>query len=852
MTESQDHSFAELLQQFRRAAGLTQAELAERAHLSVRAISDLERGKNRPYQRTMAMLADGLGLTARERKQFAAARHAPLTSDDPPSAPPPSTLPLPLTRLIGRDAEIAAIMRLIASDHARLVTLTGIAGIGKTRLALAVAAQISAQFADGVYFVPLATVHDPNLIARSIARTLNLQETGEQSSADQLTAFFAGKSALLVLDNFEHLLDGVVQVVDLLAACRQLVLLVTSRAALRVRGEQRFVVPPLDCTPATAPPGAQQGAAEALFIERAREVQALLPLTPVNITSITAICRRLEGIPLAIELAAMRVATFPPPDLLRHLDHRLALLVEGPRDLPQRQQTMRGAIAWSYDLLSPREQATFRRLAVFEGGWTIAAARAVCGESEDQSELPLTLTVLVDTSFVQQEPDADASEARFSMLEILCEFGRERLEQHGELDGVLRRHAEFLFALVQATDQELRGPGQARWLAMLDREQGNLRSVLRWTKVHDARLGLCIAASVWRYWYFRGLLSEGRSWLETFLQRTQGQEGLQRYQARANFGASSLAINQGSFRQAEAFAEASFLLSRAAGDTEGMCSALNAQAHLALVQDHYRQAEQYYRQALALSRSLDDTGFLGMTLSNLAMVVTQQGDYHDALHLLEESLNYARTRGYHLGVASSLVNLSDLYYQQEKYTQAMGFAEEALQYAREVANPQLIAVALDHLGKAAARQGEYDQALVALEESLQINQEVHNRAGIADVLKHLGDVFCGQRNWPQAEAYYMASCETSQQDGTPAESVDCLISWANLLLEQGRTEQAAQYVSKAALLCADLDLPPHAFLAVRLEQAKHAIHAILGDETFQVAWGRGKTLSLQEICQSGE
>ncbi|HKD75281.1 MAG TPA: hypothetical protein VKB76_07285, partial [Ktedonobacterales bacterium] len=348
-----------------------------------------------------------------------------------------------------------------------------------------------------------------------VAQVLNIREAGEQAFVDQIIAFLCDKRSLLILDNFEHLLDGVSLLVDLLSACPHLALLVTSRTALRIRGEQRFIVPPLDTAPASS---AQHNAAEDLFIERAREVQALLPMTPANTASITAICRRLEGIPLAIELAAMRVTTFSPPELLHHLNHRLSLLMDGARDLPQRQQTMRDAIAWSYDLLSPREQSIFRHLAIFVGGWTFAAARALRGETDDQSHLLIAISSLVDTNLIQQEQGEIAAETRFTMLEILREYGLEQLAHHGELEDAQRRHAEYLLALAEQAEPALKGPDQATWLARLEREHGNLRAALQWAKEHDARLGLCLAVAIWRFWVMRGHFSEGRSWLEAFAQ----------------------------------------------------------------------------------------------------------------------------------------------------------------------------------------------------------------------------------------------------------------------------------------------------------------------------------------------
>ena len=603
MATERRESFPDLLRRFRGAAGLTQQALADRAQVGRRTIVNLESSINQPHDTTLALLADALQLSAPDRALFASAARD-LVVRPLPSVPrlSVSPLPQPLTRLVGREHEEQTMQRLILQEHARLVTLTGPAGIGKTRLAISIAGRLSSSFPDGVCFVPLAQVQDWKLIPASIARALHLQEEKSQSLWDVITDVLVDKTALIILDNVEHLLEGAAFVADLLATCPGLVTLVTSRAALRLRGEQRFPVPPL----AYASDVGEKSTAEELFIERAREVQPLLPLTSENAASIAAICRRLEGIPLAIELAAMRAAMFSLADLLRHLEHQLPLLVAGARDLPQRQQTMRGAIAWSYDLLSPSEQSVFRRLAVFAGGWTLSAAQTVSRDDTTANEMLSSLSSLVEANLIQHVQEEDGEESRFGMLEVLREYGREQLASHGELERAQRRHAEWVLSLAQESEGALGGPEQGYWLRRLDQELGNVRGALQWTQAHDPERGLLITEALWRYWYRHRHLKEGRVWLEAFMASLHGQESKRQAWASASISAGMLAAEQGDLAPARQHIESGYQIAQELGDMPLLLTAVGSLGNLTALQHHYGEAEHYHRQALTVSRSLGD------------------------------------------------------------------------------------------------------------------------------------------------------------------------------------------------------------------------------------------------------
>ena len=508
-------SFARLLRSQRLVAGLTQEELAERARLSARAISDLERGvKVLPHRHTVELLAGALEIPVEDLERAIERRRRPLVQGDR------RALPIPPTSFVGREVEVRGVTNLLRQAGTRLVTVTGPPGIGKTRLTLATARMITHEFADGAIFVPLATIRNAALVPKALAQTLGIYPADPGSVDQQLIDHLRAKQILLVIDNFEHVLDAGTTLAQIVAPCPNVKLLVSSRAVLNIQGEHRFDLGPLDLPePGQIPTidDLPKFSALQLFSERARLVNPNFHFGTDNVTAIVEICRRLNGLPLAIELASARVNVLSPQDLLTRLERQLHLLTGGPRDLPERHRTMRRAISWSYELLSEPEKRLFRRLAYFSGGFSLEAAEAIANGGEDESDRVLDeLTMLVDKSLVRPVP-GHVGGTRFTMLEVIREFGIEQLLEHDELEMTADLHRAYFVTLVERNYPEHSGYLQTQWFRRLEPEQGNLRlAARRIAKSGNGAETSRVDPGLWRFWE-RSHTQEGREWLDAVL-----------------------------------------------------------------------------------------------------------------------------------------------------------------------------------------------------------------------------------------------------------------------------------------------------------------------------------------------
>lgn len=625
---------------------------------------------------------------------------------------PRHNLPAQPAELIGRHQDVATLTEQITRPDVRLVTLVGPPGIGKTRLALAVATGLIDRFADGVFFVDLAPVDNPGQVAPTIAHALGLRDSVQLPPMQRLVGYLRERQILLVLDNFEQVIAASPEISALLAGTLSPRLLVTSREVLRVRWEHSFVVSPLDIP--VVKPLPDLGAlgsnpSVALFIQRARAVRPEFTLTPANAAAVSEICRQLEGVPLAIELAAARTRVFEPDGLVARLRQRLDVLGSGGRDLPSRQRTLREAIAWSDSLLSSDERGLFRRLSAFVGGWDLEAAEVVCGDEAAGTPVVELLTSLVDKSLVRRE-GRTGSGARFAMLEVIREYAHGQLVASGELSSVRQRHIAHYLSLAETAEPELWGPNQIAWLDRLETEHDNLRAALRGSlEFGDIETALRLAGALWKFWWVHGHLLEGQRWLDEALARSQGQDSAAR--AKALSGSGNFTRFRGDLARSVTLHEESLAVQRKIGNQRGIGTSLQNLGMAWRGQKQYERAQALLEEGLAQYREINETHGVALALNNLGLVARDLGNLDRAAALHQESLALRRALGDKLSIAHSINDLGVVVGDRGDVERAAALHRESLAIFRDLMDTLEIAVCLERLAWMASAQKQADLAV---------------------------------------------------------------------------------------------------------------------------------------------
>jgi len=729
-------TFGDLLKYLRRRVGHTQRELSIAVGYSDTQISRMEQNRRPPDAATLAArfipalhLDDEPEWAARLLALAVEARHddSP-TPDATNSSPPPHNLPLQLTSFIGRSKELADVERLLSAS--RLVTLTGPGGCGKTRLAIQVGMALVREYSDGAWLVELAPLADPALVPQTVGVALSIREEGGRPILAMLTDSLRTKNLLLVLDNCEHLVAACAQLVEtLLRLCPTLHILATSREALGVAGETTYLVPPLTLPAVNRPLDLEtliQSEAGRLFVERAARASPGFAMTDQDATAVAQVCHRLDGLPLAIELAAVRVKMLTVEQIVERLEDRFHLLTGGSRTALPRHQALSALIEWSYDLLSEAERALLRRLSVFAGGWALEAAEAVCGDGGaggtlQASDVLELLTQLVNKSLVVVEREAGRA-ARYRMLETIREYALEQLAASGGAETVRRKHAESFLALAQEAEPQLASAARGVWLERLKVEHDNLRAALRWAKENgEALIGLQLAGALHWFWWFQGYLSEGRGWAEGALAQT---------------GALGVGL-----------------------PTAARAKALWSAGDLTWLQGDYAAARILLEESLAIAQALGPSGKqnLAYALLVLGLVVRDQGDPVAARPLLEEGVATCREIGDRWALALSLVSLGRTVTLSGDPAAARSILEEGRTIFREIGDKWGLAVSLNNLGLAAFREGDYGRATTLYQEGVALFWQVEERIFTIRCVEELAWVTCRQGNYGRAARLFGAA-----------------------------------------------------------------------------------------------
>jgi predicted ATPase/transcriptional regulator with XRE-family HTH domain len=812
-------SFGHWLQQRRKALGLRQSELAERVGVAVSTLKKLETEKRRPSRQLIDLLATQLQLTADEYIAFRDAGRAVITSETTALSPigiPPTeenqpsyqtNLPAAMTSLIGRETLAQVAVEQLQQPSIRLLTFTGPGGVGKTRLALHVANEMLSIFRHGVWFVPLDTIEDVTLFVPTIARTLGVDDAPLPDITDALIQTIRGKQILLILDNLEHMLPAAPQMVKLLAAAPGLKILATSRVVLHLSGEHEISIPPLEVPDVNAELPIEDllhVPAVQLFCERARAARQSFTLTYTTAGAVGAICQQLNGLPLAIELAAGHIRYFSPQVLSARLTQRFAVLTEGPSDVHPRHQSLRSTFDWSYELLNPDAQQLFAQLGVFVGGWSFDAVVQVAQLSNQRRVKQELLFSLADRSLIQVHEDAEGS-PRFTIFETIREYALERLGNGKDLEQTQRRHADYYLQFAEQFDQTYSNFQEQRQLLRLDVELPNLRAAIRWALDHDEySIAGTLVTALYHFWLLRGYSSEGRRWSAAVLNKRDALPAI--VLSRVLSLAGTLAWHQADFTEAQQRFEEALTLRRLQGEPAPIAAALNNLGLVVMAQGEYAQAETLYAESLALRRSEDNPRGIALVLGNLGLAALVQAELDRARMYIEESLAIKRAIDDREGLIGSLTDLAEVL----------------------------------------RLQGQVAQALPLLEESLALSDLVGDRVRIIHTLRTLALVAIHDDQFSEAQRHLREALHFCQECGEPVGTIAVIEGFAEFALATGSTLRAVALCAASNSLRSVFRMPASPLTAETTTRLLSTASCILDADTFASAWNEGHGLTIDQ------